>query len=64
MSDSTGMRVTLHPMQADDAALHSAFIAGLEPDELCFRFGSRIGEVPRSKRHRVTGVAHESNSEG
>lgn len=59
MSDSTGMRVTLRPMQADDAALHSAFIAGLEPDDLRFLFGSRIGDVPRSERHHVTGVAHE-----
>ncbi|HKU85507.1 MAG TPA: GNAT family N-acetyltransferase, partial [Casimicrobiaceae bacterium] len=59
MTKATGMRVTLRPMRADDADLHRAFIAALAPDDLRFRFGSRIGEAPRSERRRMTEVDDE-----
>ena len=46
-------------MQPDDAALHREFIAGLKPDDLRFRFGSRISGLPHAKLHGVTRVDHE-----
>jgi len=53
------MRVTVRQMQPDDAAMHRDFIAGLDPGDLRFRFGSRIDEVPPAKLRSVTKVDHE-----
>jgi len=54
-----GMDVLLRPMWTDDAPLHQEFIARLKPDDLRFRFGSRVNEVPHSQVHRMTRVHHE-----
>jgi acetyltransferase len=54
--DLRGVRVTLRPIRADDAAMHDAFIAGLDPVDLRFRFGGRIAEVPHPERERMTKV--------
>lgn len=55
-----GMRVVLREMRADDVALHDEFIAALDPQDLRFRFGNRIVEVPPSRLHRITAVDHEN----
>jgi len=57
--DLEGMRVTVRQMRVDDMAMHHAFIARLEPGDLRFRFGDRIGEVPRSKLPGMTRVDHK-----
>jgi acetyltransferase len=54
-----GMRIVLRETRADDAPLHDAFIAALDPQDLRFRFGRRIVEVPRSRLHGMTAVDHE-----
>ena len=60
--NSSGMDITLRQMNADDASLHQEFIARLGPDDLRFRFGARIGEVPHSERHRIAAVDHEAEA--
>ena len=54
-----GMRVILRPMRDDDAAMHDEFIARLGLDDLRFRFGNRIDDVPHPERHHMTKVDHE-----
>jgi acetyltransferase len=46
-------------MCVDDAAMHDAFIAALGPDDLRFRFGSRIEALPDAERYDVAKVDHE-----
>jgi len=53
------MHITVRQMQPDDAAMHREFIAGLDPGDLRFRFGSRIDEVPPTKLGSVTKVDEE-----
>jgi acetyltransferase len=55
-----GMRVVLREMRPDDAALHDEFIAALDPQDLRFRFGSRVVEEPQGG-HRVIAVDRESD---
>lgn len=57
--DLGGMRVTLRPIRAEDAPMHDAFIAALDPVDLRFRFGRRIAEIPHSERARMTKVDHD-----
>lgn len=56
-----GMRAVLREMRPDDAALHDEFIAGLDRQDLRFRFGSRVVEAPHSGVYRLTAVDRESD---
>ncbi len=53
------MDATVRQMRAGDAAMHREFIAGLDPGDLRFRFGSRIDEVPPARLGSVTKVDQE-----
>jgi acetyltransferase len=51
--------VTVRRMRVADAAMHDEFIASLGPDDLRFRFGSRIDAVPDAGLHDVARVDHD-----
>ena len=57
--DLGGRRVILRPMRADDAAMHEEFIARLALDDLRFRFGNRVDDLPHPERYAITTVDPE-----
>ena len=54
-----GTQVTLRPIRASDVDMHDAFIARLDPQDLRFRFGGGIRDLPSSDGNRVTGAGDD-----
>ncbi|MCC7325310.1 MAG: GNAT family N-acetyltransferase [Burkholderiales bacterium] len=54
-----GRRVTLRPIHDRDQARYDDFLSRVEPEDLRFRFGSALGEVPRSELARMTDVDYD-----
>ena len=54
-----GRRLMLRPIRGEDGAEHEAFMGGIEPDDLRFRFGRAVRQLPRSELARMTQIDYE-----
>ncbi|MCC6196625.1 MAG: GNAT family N-acetyltransferase [Burkholderiales bacterium] len=54
-----GERVVLRPIRGEDSAEHDAFLEGIDPQSLRFRFGREFRSLPRSELARMTQIDYE-----
>ncbi|MGH8470395.1 MAG: GNAT family N-acetyltransferase [Gammaproteobacteria bacterium] len=54
-----GQRLMLRPIRGEDGAEHDAFVGGIDPDDLRFRFGREVRELPRSELARMPQIDYE-----
>ena len=54
-----GERLLVRPIRGEDGAEHDAFLGGIDPESLRFRFGREVRSLPRSELARMTQIDYE-----
>jgi acetyltransferase len=54
-----GERLMIRPIRGEDSAEHDAFLGGIDPESLRFRFGREVRSLPRSELARMTQIDYE-----
>ena len=54
-----GERLMMRPIRGEDGPEHDAFLGGIDPESLRFRFGREVRSLPRSELARMTQIDYE-----
>lgn len=57
--DWNGLLITVRPIRPDDEAAHSAFVAGMTPDDLRLRFFGSVRSFDHSQLARMTQIDYD-----